>query len=1102
MVGKARSFSDSSKDTVYQKEFDDEVYAAAAQQNSYNLGSVHFSDQSGIANISQAGSDQRKANLEGALFRGNIGFNLQTAVLDVPTDTIDLLEDGSSVALSTVSTDRIVSLSSGTTADLVTILGSQRPGQRLTLYNIFGNTITIKHTAAATANTILTPDTNDFTFENNMVIELVYDITTTKWRLRTGVSGGTGGGGGGEFFGPWTANHDAGNFTLNNIAALSITDSVGGVHGLLQGLVATGIRLAVTAGETFQLFDNVTSMVNISTSGGIVSNNLDLTMGTGNIVGGGAGEGLTNAGHIDFIDNLATPGGISIYSDGTDLFVTAPLNMNAIDILEINNLRGDVDGANQYINSFGTTTGIAGDESWEVHMGQDGFFQVADSVGIKFRVGGQLNPLVESIDLTVSGDLNVITSGGLFMNNGDITMGTGEIIAGGAAKEINNIGELVFVNNTLSPAGNGIFFFDGTDLKAKTGATTVNLTDIGGSNFTDAVFRVTDEIDLTKKFAVDVGGNTTGTTATLLFAVTADRTISFPNATTTLAGLSTTHTWTGTNTFDVNIVAGGAGDGMSNIGNLLFVDNLATPVGISIYSDGADLLVTSDINFNGFDAKLGNGQVSGVEVVGFFDVGGQINVSAGAAGFNFVTTADVPFRFTPNSTNILDITDAGIEMIAGAIDLNNLNVIGVNQIAFNEANQTITDSATGLDFSLPDATDQYDFVIDTNLNMTIDKFFINMHNSRIQMNDEIDPASPVAGDVYFYAKLDGGFAKLFYKQSDGTVVGPLAAGGGGSQTPWLSDIDGDGFNLQDVGAIEFRGEADPGDTFAFINEDLSNVLRFHAVVGGTIRFRLGSTDEILVNNTSFRPVSDEGMELGTAGARFLDVNTVGVTLKNTGTKVPAANIHEIVGQTSGMFFGVDDLTDEFRFYFAGQEHLTILQDGEIQFPQDGHEIVPQGTAFQMVTGNANDRFEVFNGTSASNASMVVEDFRTTWRTPTSDTQAYILQLIQNNNTPADFRTIVNIDMFAENSSSVDTIYARVSSSSQDITSGTEDGLLQLGVVSGGTLVSGIDIEGSSSGGANDALIGFFGETPVVQQNVASDTLANLYTALRNLGLIV
>jgi len=182
-MGKARIFSDSARESVYQKEFDDEVYNMSSQQGSYNLGSVHFSDQSGIANISQGGADQRKASLKGALFTGNIGFNLQTVKLDVSTKTINLNNDSSGVALSVISTDRFVTLSTGTSSDLTTITGAQRPGQRLTLYNTLTNTITIKHTAAATVNTIRTPDAGDLTFPGNAVITFVFDITTTQWRV-------------------------------------------------------------------------------------------------------------------------------------------------------------------------------------------------------------------------------------------------------------------------------------------------------------------------------------------------------------------------------------------------------------------------------------------------------------------------------------------------------------------------------------------------------------------------------------------------------------------------------------------------------------------------------------------------------------------------------------------------------------------------------------------------------------------------------------------------------------------------------------------------------------------------------------------------------
>jgi len=248
MVGKARSFSDNAKDTVYQKEFDDELYAAATQQNSYNLGSVHFSDQSGIANISQAGSDQRKANLQGALFRGNVGFELQTVVFNVATNSMDLLSDGST-DVSQVSTDRIVTLSSGTTGNLVTITGSQRPGQRLTLYNIFGNTITLVHTAAATDNTILTPDANNFLLENNMAITLVYDITTTKWRIVGGsVSGGGGNGENtGTFISAAIAADQTTNIAVNDHIEYDTNTPPTGADG--------GIVLQVGAGQLDGIFE-------------------------------------------------------------------------------------------------------------------------------------------------------------------------------------------------------------------------------------------------------------------------------------------------------------------------------------------------------------------------------------------------------------------------------------------------------------------------------------------------------------------------------------------------------------------------------------------------------------------------------------------------------------------------------------------------------------------------------------------------------------------------------------------------------------------------------------------------------------------------------
>jgi len=197
-MGKARAFSTEGEDANYLRESEDETYKVT-QQNSYNLGSTTFSDQSGIGNFSQSGTDQRKANLTGALFRGNIGFLLQSSVLDETTSTMNIIEDQSGNPVSEISSDVIVIISGvATTADLEIILGAQRPGQRLVLYNTDGNTITIKDASTAASptdpNLIHTPGALDYIITGFDSVQLVFDSIEEQWRIvgAVGTGGGTG----------------------------------------------------------------------------------------------------------------------------------------------------------------------------------------------------------------------------------------------------------------------------------------------------------------------------------------------------------------------------------------------------------------------------------------------------------------------------------------------------------------------------------------------------------------------------------------------------------------------------------------------------------------------------------------------------------------------------------------------------------------------------------------------------------------------------------------------------------------------------------------------------------------------------------------------
>jgi len=905
MVGKARSFSDSSKDTVYQKEFDDEVYAAAAQQNSYNLGSVHFSDQSGIANISQAGSDQRKANLKGALFQGNIGFNQQTAVLDVPSTTIDLLEDSASVALSLISTDRLVSLSTGTTSDLVTITGAQRPGHRLYLFGILGNTITIKHTVAATANTILTPDEGDFDFSDNMVVELVYDISTSKWRIVSGVSGGTG-----AAQTPWLSNIDAAGFSLNNLLSLDIEDSAGATKLNISGPLGVGSRFAFVAGDSVFFTENITDKIEIDTTGLKLLAN-DITMGTGgNIVGGGAGEGMTNVGHFDFIDNLATPAAaISLYSDGTDLFA---------------NTGGGV------VNFSDVGGGVFPDNTFRVTGSVDATKLLA------FEVDGLTTATTRTWTVPDA-------SSNLVLDN------------------LSNLNATTAINTNL---------LAGTD----------QIRDLGSPSF------VWDEI-----FG-----------RTLIFE-SENKPV---DATETAIGASTTELWLNQTNL-ANVIAFRWDD----VGSYQFtrtIFNTQSPV-LAWQMLGAtnNFAITNLSSIMDFTASLAEDfRFTGLSHTKFTLVG---------IGFTTAGLNDDEILFNSSNSTASDIVGQ-MHFVGHTDTAANFDIAKI--VALNEVPTNATRSGL-LEFRLSSSGTENDLFIDLagfsgliNIRKELD-----MNNNKIADIGEttitdLSLVTGAAGDLVMVVDATDGLMKR---------VNVNDFLGGGSQTPWLSNIDADGFDLTDLSNIQFR-------------------------------------------------------------------NTTGAP--GTGNNISA--------DAGGMNIRALAANDSIDFFLGSSVQLALEEDGELRWPQDGHKLVPQGTAFQMISSSTTDRIELTNGTGSTNAILTLENTRCTWRTQTSSIAAYALQLIQNNNTPADFRTIVNIDMIAENSSSVDTIYARVSGSSQDITNATEDGLLQLGVVSGGTLIASIDMEGNSAGGS---LIGFFGVTPVAQQSPAANSAA-IITALENLGLFV
>jgi hypothetical protein len=480
--------------------------------------------------------------------------------------------------------------------------------------------------------------------------------------------------------------------------------------------------------------------------------------------------------------------------------------------------------------------------------------------------------------------------------------------------------EYKFVTTSgTAPSGNGIIYFDGTDIWAKTGSGSKSLSNIGS------------------------GG------------------------------------------------ASGANQALNNLS------------GVSINSDMIPDISTAR-NLGGSTKYWGSGFISASLYLGS---GTSKKIQSSASNDISITvpsTGDI--KFIESSTEFFRCDGGDNEVIfSRPIEMNNNllmgnnNITGINQLAFYETNQTITDDTGGMRFSLPDTQDTYDFSIDGNQAISIEKYVLQLTNSRIGMTEEIAPSAPSSSSENLIY-VDSTSHHLTIRHSTGTPV-DLESGGSSGATVALDNLSAPTLNVN-----------------------------------------------INANNKS-----------------VYNLQRVGFDAQTT-----------TFGGTAGSIW----------YSGSGTTAKIKVRDGSNTW-----ELEPTGT------GPTLSADQTWTGTNTFMGSYATTVFKTNTNTST----AYTLQLIQNANSPQDGRTLANIDFMAENSSSQDETYARISASSQDITNGTEDGLLQLGVMSGGQLINGIDIEGGNNSQYYRAKIGFFGKTPVARQQVStSASNSTIVTALKNLGL--
>ena len=492
------------------------------------------------------------------------------------------------------------------------------------------------------------------------------------------------------------------------------------------------------------------------------------------IVAGGAGEGMTTIGHLDFVNNSATPvATVSLYSDGTDLFSTTNIDLNNKDLKSVDDIFFHTSGISINTDSVGMV------------------LQVPAGDTIDFLVDGSRMTLSETVlDIKLP---TTMTTNGITFTTGNLTMGTGEIIAGGAQKEIRNIGELVFVDNTISPAGNGIIYFNGTDVKVKTGGNTVNLTNVSGANFTDATFRITDELDLTKKFAFDVGSISTGTV----------RTMTIPDADINMGGLTNSNLATGT------------------FGSITGVGSQSQ----SLNMNNNDIIAVSGLDLDGSTATI-----EGVANLNFYHTNRNINSVTGTMNaIAYSVNTNEKHSFQVAGSEVLTIATGDIDFI-GDLDMHTYDITSVDRLKFSTvqgSGTALTTSDTGIE-AIYTGSNPYGMKIQ--FPSTNSGVLQIQRGSTIMMN--ISSFGTTLTDVYpdnIFLSTDkfiqfdkmtstnvgttptdkrrlfsdeNNNDELSVKKSDGSIQS--LEGGGGSQTPWTSNIDANSKNLTGLGYLRYN----------------------------------------------------------------------------------------------------------------------------------------------------------------------------------------------------------------------------------------------------------------------------------------------------------
>lgn len=427
--------------------------------------------------------------------------------------------------------------------------------------------------------------------------------------------------------------------------------------------------------------------------------------------------------------------------------------------------------------------------------------------------------------------------------------------------------------------------------------------------------------------------------------------------------------------------------------------------------------------------------------------------SGGGGGISFPIRPSITTISSPSATQDLDLNTTGGHVFKITVD------------------QDIT-----LTFSNPPASGiQQSFEIEFENDSTVTERTVTLPSSVRQLSSITIPGTaPAARGLYVLRTNDGGSNYDIVQAISGTT-----GGGSGSQTPWTSDIDADGFDLKDLSNIEFRvTTAAPSASTPAIYADASGdlvhnvatgdshmldingssvftVSASEAQLGGGVDLDINGNDIILdtAANTLIR--DDAGtFEVDVSGATALSLDsndftlTTNIIMSGTGGSVDI-NGNDLILDADGDTKLRTPTDDNIHFDIGGTtDVITFGGVGTIGFEGTGidHAIVPGATEFRLDTGASTDDI-VFRFASSTE--------EMTWGRnhliATSADLAWTVETTYDKASPTDTDTLAVYQWNFSNSASGIEIYAQMDVVADDVTDGTEDATINFRVIDAGSL---------------------------------------------------